>query len=333
MRSSQPGTGVSVSDQVAWRWRAADPLLPRPAPLSGGCGARLAVAGPDGAPAAAGTCVHWTGEPGSLDLAWGAARRFQLTARAVGPSIPAALTALLAQWRDHLAGLPEAADEDTAAVIIWPSRDIDGAAALIAAGFVPLTVIAARPAPAAVPAPAVPPGVTIRRAGPADLDAITELGLGVIRYDSHFGGMTDRAGIPQALRRALAELLIAPRPWVWLAERAGQPAGMLAAETPGTTGWISAMTRPDPVAYLMLLGVPAAERGRGVGTALTGHLHRELQAAGVAVTLLHYAQVNPLSPPFWSRQGYRPLWTCWETRPARSVRAAGTLTGRRPGPS
>jgi hypothetical protein len=36
----------------------------------------------------------------------------------------------------------------------------------------------------------------------------------------------------------------------------------------------------------------------------------------VAVTLLHYEQLNPLSVPFWSRQGYRPLWTAWQATPA-----------------
>jgi hypothetical protein len=40
----------------------------------------------------------------------------------------------------------------------------------------------------------------------------------------------------------------------------------------------------------------------------------------VAVTLLHYEQTNPLSVPFWSQQGYRPLWTSWAARPARTIR-------------
>jgi hypothetical protein len=35
---------------------------------------------------------------------------------------------------------------------------------------------------------------------------------------------------------------------------------------------------------------------------------------------LHYAQLNPLSAPFWNRMGYRPLWTGWEVRPAASLR-------------
>ena len=37
-------------------------------------------------------------------------------------------------------------------------------------------------------------------------------------------------------------------------------------------------------------------------------------------TLPHYAQLNPLSAPFWSRMGYRPLRTGWEVRPAGSLR-------------
>jgi hypothetical protein len=40
----------------------------------------------------------------------------------------------------------------------------------------------------------------------------------------------------------------------------------------------------------------------------------------VAVTLLHYAVPNPLSVPFWSARGYRPLWTVWEARPAGTLR-------------
>jgi hypothetical protein len=42
--------------------------------------------------------------------------------------------------------------------------------------------------------------------------------------------------------------------------------------------------------------------------------------AAMITTLLHCAQLNPLSAPFWSRMGYRPLWTGWEVRPAASLR-------------
>ena len=49
-------------------------------------------------------------------------------------------------------------------------------------------------------------------------------------------------------------------------------------------------------------------------------MHAVLDARGVDTTLLHYAQLNPLSAPFWSRMGYRPLWTGWEVRSAASLR-------------
>ena len=62
------------------------------------------------------------------------------------------------------------------------------------------------------------------------------------------------------------------------------------------------------------------ERGCGTGAALVERFHRATDEAAVAVTLLHYEQVNPLSVPFWSRQGYRPLWTSWEARPAAAIR-------------
>ena len=58
----------------------------------------------------------------------------------------AALDELLALWRVHLAGLPGADDPDSAAVVSWPSRDVDGIATLLRRGFAPRSVVAARPA-------------------------------------------------------------------------------------------------------------------------------------------------------------------------------------------
>jgi GNAT superfamily N-acetyltransferase len=95
---------------------------------------------------------------------------------------------------------------------------------------------------------------------------------------------------------------------------------MLYAEPPAAAGWIAPATGVSPVAYLELMYVQPDGRGQGTGPALAGQLHRAADAAGVAVTLLHYEQVNPVSGPFWSRQGYRPLWTSWEARPARTLR-------------
>jgi GNAT superfamily N-acetyltransferase len=324
---------IVTAEVVARRWQAIDRLLPAPGAPPSGCGAEFIVAGAGGQPAATGTCEHWAGTPESLELTWGAARRFHLTAWIAGPGVGPALDQLLAQWRDHLAGVPGSDAADSAAVVTWPSRDIEGAGTLVRRGLTPLAVIAAR-IPSRHPAgpaenPARPAdgttgtasrGLRIRRAGPADIDAVVRLGMEVIRFDAHFGGVTERPGTADALRREAAGLLAGPEAWMWLAERDGTPVGMLAAERPESASWIAPMVRPAPVAYVLLLGVLPDERGSGVGAALTARLHRVTDEAGVAVTLLHYAQVNPLSAPFWSQQGYRPLWTCWEARPARSIR-------------
>jgi GNAT superfamily N-acetyltransferase len=303
-----------------------------------GCDAGLVVTGADGQPAAIGTCEHWAGAPGSLDLTWGAARRFRLTAQMAGPDIAVALDQLLSLWRDHLAGQSDADGEDTAAVVTWPSRDIDGVGSLLRHGLAPLAVIAARatgrhPAGAADglqrragggadtgrAAGTARHDLRIRRAGPEDIDMVVRLGLEEVRYDAHFG-LIERPGTADALRREAAGPLAQPEAWTWLAERDGTPLGMLSAERPEAAGWIAPMVRPAPVAYLGLMVVRPGERGRGVGAALVARFHREIEAAGVAVTLLHYEQVNPLSVPFWSQQGYRPLWTSWEARPAAAVR-------------
>ncbi len=323
-----------LSAQVGERWRAVDPLLPAPGLAVPDCGVKLVVTDPGGSTVAAGWCEHWAGAPGSLDLSWGAPRRFQLTAQVAGPDVACALDELLSLWRDHLADAPDSAGEDTAATVTWPSRDVDGVAALLRHRFAPLEVIAARIAPGRpdpldaglldaglLDAGLLDAGLLIRRAGPADVDAVVSLGLEVIRFDSRFGTVHERPDTVRGLRaEALGSLLTGPAAWTWLAERDGEPVGLLAAQRPESAAWITSMVRGAPAAYLMLMFVAPGERGRGIGAALTGQFHREAAAAGTAVTLLHYEQLNPLSAPFWNRQGYRPLWTVWETTPARAIR-------------
>jgi len=75
--------------------------------------------------------------------------------------------------------------------------------------------------------------------------------------------------------------------------------------------WMAPRVRLAPVAYLGEMFVREAERGSGAATLLIEQFNAAASAAGVAVTLLHYGQVNPLSGPFWSRCRYRPLFTNW----------------------
>jgi GNAT superfamily N-acetyltransferase len=321
--------GTSIGTLLMRRWQEIDPLLPEPGPLPPGCGTEFTIAGTASEPAAAATCEHFQAAPGTLDTAWSTARRFQLAPQITGPDIGGTLDRLLGQWRDHLAGLPGTDNQDTAAALTWPSRDIDGVKALVRRGFAPLGVVAARatsrsPAPGdGRPPAAAGPGRTgarIRRAGPGDIDAVVRLGLEVIRYDAHFSNGGERPDTLPALRREAGEMLTGPEPWMWLAERDGAAIGLLAAQRPELAGWIAPLVRPAPVAYLMLMFVAPGERAGGIGTELVARLHADIGAAGVPVTLLHYEQVNPLSAPFWSQQGYRPLWITWEARPARAIR-------------
>lgn len=302
-----PGTPL-----VAERWAGLDRLLPWPEVPDGGH--ILAM------PGAIGRCEHWAGAPGSLELAWGAARRFRLDPRVAGPDVRGALDALLTMWRDHLAGEPGTGEDDTAAVVGWPSRDIAGHRVLLDHGLFPLAVIAARPAGRDGRAGPPQPGLGIRPAGPADLDSVVALGMETIRYDAHFGTVIERPDSAAALRREAEARLAAPSTWTWLAERDGSPVGLLYAQGPGQADWIAPLARPAPVAYLELMAVLPGARGAGVGAALTAVYHAAADAAGVAVTLLYYEQMNPLSAPFWSQQGYRPLWTDWEARPAAALR-------------
>jgi GNAT superfamily N-acetyltransferase len=220
--------------------------------------------------------------------------------------------------------VPGAGGEDTAAIINWPSRDIDGLNVMLARGLTPLNAVAAKklepiataPIPTAHLRQAHPCGLKISRATTADLDIVTDLGMGEISYDAHFGGVIERPQARAAMRAYLADLLAGPQPWVWVAEGAGTTLGLLTAEPPSTATWIAPLTSLAPVAYLMTAYVEESERGTGIGRALTAEFHRAAQAEGAGVSLLHYELFNPRSGPFWSQQGYRPLWITLEARPA-----------------
>jgi GNAT superfamily N-acetyltransferase len=310
-----------VNRAVARRWHAIDPVLPDPSTLPAGCGEPLVVNGDNGRITALGVCVHQHVPPQSLNQTWGAADRFTLVPRIPGQEVTASTDQLLGQWRDHLAGIGATRGPDTAASVVWPSLDVTGIQALLRHGLQPLTVIAVRTRPSGPPpAPRPAYGVTIRQAGPGDEEAVLDLELRLIRYDMHFGGPVWRPATARLVRDEIRASLARPATWTWLAERSGRAVGLLVAQPPQESGWIAGMTSRTPAAYLQTMFVEGQERSTGIGAALVRNLHARLDGMGVAVTLLHHSQVNPLSAPFWYRMGYRPLWTSWEARPASALR-------------
>ena len=312
-----------INRAVARRWQAIDPLLPDPSALPAGCGEPLVANGGGSRVTGLGVCVHQQIPPESLNQTWGPADRFMLVPRVAGQDIAAATDELLTAWRDHLSGFGASRGADAGASVVWPSHDITGVRALLRHGLQPLTVIAARtrPSPSAWLAPSHPdPGVTIRAARPEDAEAVSDLELRLIRFDMQFGGPVWRPGTQSLVRADIRDSLRRQANWTWLAERHGRVVGLLVAQPPTESGWIAGVTCRTPAAYLQTMYVDEAERGAGVGSAMVANLHARLDADGVAVTLLHHSQVNPLSGPFWNRMGYRPLWTSWEARPASALR-------------
>jgi GNAT superfamily N-acetyltransferase len=309
-----------VNDAVGERWRRLDPLLPGATQVAAGCGETFRTPGGDGFA----VCRHLVTSAGSLDQTWSAATTYLLAPRLAVPDVSGGLDQLLAQWREHVSVMPEAAAQDTAVQLRWPTRDTTGVRALLRHGLAPMTVIAARPAKrASGPAAAGNAvGLNLRRAGPGDLELAVRFQLDVIRYDEQFGVGQVRPATEALVSESLLTELSRRPSWIWLAERerTGEPVGLLILQPPEQAGWIAALVSAGPVAYLATMFVQPGERGAGVGAALVGQAHAAIDDHGAAVTLLHYAQVNPVSGPFWSRMGYRPLWTIWGTSPAAAIR-------------
>ncbi|MEU4803124.1 GNAT family N-acetyltransferase [Actinosynnema sp. NPDC023587] len=331
----------------ATRFAGVDPWLP--AVVAPPDGDVITAALPDGT-RVAGVVQHQAHERGSAARLWSAAEVWELTPL-LGGTGAAGMDALLRAWRRWLdrAG---PAERDSACVVTWPSRDAETARALLDHGLVPLSVIAVRrtspawvtqsppamarataartPPPAGPLAPDIPPpagppppsgALAIRRATPADLAAVLDLALAELRYSALVGSTVDRPEAAELKRRALAERLAAGGP-AWLAERDGIAIALaecaLVTSEPGN--WTSTRLPIGRWGYVNCVSVLPGARGAGIGRHLMAHAHRELQRLGTVGSYLYYNPPNPLSSVFWPRQGYRPLWTVWEVRPAGALR-------------
>lgn len=290
------------------RFAALDPLLPPPAPLPPG--------EPIEAAGAIGTLAHLGFAQGSWQRLWAPSHLLILSA-VLGKDPAAGMTALLGISRERiaLAGV----EPDSACTVTWPSRDMVVARVLLDHGFVPQLALAVRNA--ATGEPHTVPGVTIRESTTGDLAEIVDLrfeelvyaslvGHGVLRPDAH-------ALLTEEVRRGLQ---FGGR--VWIAEEDGVTTGIATggkrSSVPGDA--LDGRVLPGEWGYIGTLAVAAAARGRGIGRALTAVAHDELFSPAMRGTFVSYNPANPLSPVFWHRQGYRPLWTTWAVSPATALR-------------
>ncbi|RNL86529.1 GNAT family N-acetyltransferase [Halostreptopolyspora alba] len=318
-----PGAGSEFDQLVesaAKRWAAIDSLLPKPSPPRPSGYPLLTVSDGLGSPVATGTMLYSWYQPGDVGRTWGVSDQHWLTPVVGGPEPEAALDSLLTSWRDQLEQLPTGTGSESAALVTWPARDICGVLPLQRHGLQPQRVLAARGHRRGVP-PSLPPrDVTIRLAEMRDLPDVVGLLMEEHRYEEHFGGVFIQPETPEQTRRVVMRALGRTPSWIWLAERGGRPVGLVWVSPPERARWAAPLVSTSPAAHIGYGMVTASERGRGIGTALVGYAHQALDSYGVSSTLLNYAVTNPLSGPFWSRMGYRPLWTTWEIRPALAMR-------------
>jgi GNAT superfamily N-acetyltransferase len=261
-------------------------------------------------------------DPESIGATWSELHRHVLgQVRISGTDAAGSMRRLLAAWRERLADLPVPEHGESTAVLSWPSRDAEVVKVLRDSGFTPTAVLAARTT-SAVSVPA-PQGVTVRPIRPEDAAAVVELHEALMRWDDNFGGAHWRPTTPARMRDFVAELIASPRPRSWVAEADGEILGICDVEWPETAAWATASVAADPgtAAYLGAMCVAPGRRGGGIGAALVSHVHREFEAAGIRTVVLHYAPLNPLSGPFWHRNGYRPVITTWKAQPHTVLRA------------
>ncbi|MFD2400077.1 GNAT family N-acetyltransferase [Prauserella oleivorans] len=159
-------------------------------------------------------------------------------------------------------------------------------------------------------------GVTVRRATEADTGEAVALWLAELRYSALVGPATVRPGAADRLAAEFRRAVRAGEP-VWLAEADGVPVGVAVCAWPAP---IPHRIADGLWARVGTVSVAPAARGTGIGRTLMATAHRELVRDRARGAYLFYSPHNALSTVFWHRQGYRPLWTVWEVRPATALR-------------
>ncbi|MFI5086475.1 MAG: GNAT family N-acetyltransferase [Actinomycetales bacterium] len=247
-----------------------------------------------------------------------------------------ALSGLLDAWQSKVLGALKtglmaprgsAADTDTALVLTVPSLDTRYVLPLMRAHFTPVTNLAARVVrataggPGAIPPSAgpraLPPGMVVRRATERDLDAVGDLAAQLHGYDTRFGAVSARPGSRRLLAGGVVETHRGGAGWTWVLEQDGDLCGFAQLQNPDQAAWIQHLAlHPGRSGYLASAFVRPGSRGAGLGAALVAAVHAEASVARLPSVVLHHATANPLSAPFWARQGYRGLFTIWQRRPA-----------------
>ena len=151
------------------------------------------------------------------------------------------------------------------------------------------------------------PTMTIRRAGPDDLDAVLAMSEIVHRYQA--GPPIYSTFLPESqdnVRKTYIEILNDPTAVYWMAQK-GQEVLGYQLYTPGEPADDNLLEPEQHFTYLNLAATRPEARGQGVGQALTVHALRWAQAQGDTLCGTDWRTTNLRSSRFWPRQGFRPV--------------------------
>lgn len=253
---------------------------------------------------------------------WGACRTAELQLLWGGDA--SAVDELLERWISESAPqLGEPGDWESSLQLKVPSRDSELVQPLLARGFAPVGISGIRverpgsgksghDSLAALTAASL----ELRPATIEDAPLLAEMDAELLQHDTQHGSVSFRAGAADTLRTGIEERLALDPDWSWVILQDGAAVGYVSVET-NRERHLSQCASGGKVAYIQAMYLRTSARGGGLGEAVVDVIHDRLSAAGFSRILLSYAALNPRSGPFWTRMGYRPLWTNWQRRPAR----------------
>lgn len=154
--------------------------------------------------------------------------------------------------------------------------------------------------------PAIPPGVEIRQAGPADRQHLAE--MSDVIWRTQVKAPVWAAMMPEAVSETeagWADMVNEAAVTAWLALTAGKVAGVQGYWPPEPAG--DYLLVPENCVHMSAAGTRAEARGRGIGTLLTRYGLAQARAAGYRFCEADWRSANLLASRFWPRWGFRPV--------------------------
>ena len=174
----------------------------------------------------------------------------------------------------------------------------------------------------AVPEQHTEPGLSIRRAGPEDVEAVRPLASVIGEYQAT--SPVFAVHLPEftaEYESGHAELLADETVGYFVAERGGRVVSFIAMIP--TTGSDGDLYVPDRCVELAVGATLEEHRGTGVMTALTRHAFAWARSEGFETCLTDWRSTNPLSAAFWPRFGFAPVaYRLHRTIDARAAKSA-----------